>query len=102
MIKDVNIIREKFIEICENVDYQFSEDDIENIYFIEKEIITRGERKGEVLSVWVVAIDIPIFSSTDFFTFDAETSEPLYLQSKHLIREFGKDENGKYFKKPLE
>lgn len=89
------------IKLLEDINYPYDMDEI-FISFKEERELARGVNKGKSIKAWVVSIEDNIFETTDFLTISDETGEPLYLQTKHIVREFGKDENGKYYKVLLE
>ncbi|MBJ98081.1 MAG: hypothetical protein CMC87_08910 [Flavobacteriaceae bacterium] len=75
------------------------EKNIEKVWFEKEDKLIRGDKKGELVPNWIVAIDFPLFETTDFLTISDQTGEPLYFQTKHRVYEIFKNEEGKYYSK---
>lgn len=74
----------------------YHEENMEKAMFDPEEELIRGEPK--IIPTWTIVINQPAFDSLAFLTISDITGEPLYIQTKHLVREIAKDENGKYFR----
>lgn len=75
----------------------FNENQIEKVSYRYNTDIARPV--GKIMNVWVVILNEPITDSIEFLVLSDDTGEPLYIQSKHLIIEIEKNENGEYIKK---
>lgn len=75
----------------------FNEKNIENILFDKEDEVLRP--KKSIIPTWTIAINEPVFESTNFLIISDETGEPLYIQSSHKVEELTKDSNGKYIRK---
>lgn len=74
----------------------YHEEEIEKVMFNPEKKLTRGGLGN--IPAWTVVINEPVFDSLTFLTISDITGEPLYIQTKHMVREIAKDENGKYFR----
>lgn len=74
----------------------YHEENIEKAMFDPEKKPIRGEPK--IIPVWIIVINQPVFDSLAFLTISDITGEPLYIQTKHMVREIAKDEHGKYFR----
>lgn len=94
---------QQIVELAKKVlkdidDKYYRENCIEKVFFIEKELILKGIKKGKTSPCWGVAIK-SLFDNTDFLTISDETGEPLYYQNFNcIIREIGKDDDGRYYR----
>jgi len=78
---------------------RYKEDDIEKVFFDEKDELMRGKNKGKTHPTWTASILAP-FDNIDFLTISDETGEPLYYQNFNMIvYEIGKNAEGNYFRK---
>lgn len=75
----------------------FNEKNIENILFDKEDEVLRP--KKSIIPAWTIAINEPVFESTNFLIISDQTGEPLYIQSSHKVEELTKDSNGKYIRK---
>jgi hypothetical protein len=92
-----NSILKKTIELLKELGSSEEDYKPQKAVFEEKEILARGEGKGEVHPCWIVMIDdTSFFNTIDFITFSDETGEPLYIQTKHSIFLICKNESAKY------
>jgi len=96
----MNYTEEQIKEICIRVltelNYDISDEVVERIWVEEEDVLIRGENKGNKASNWTIAINFPLFKTTDYLTISNMTGEPLYLQTKHTVSEIIKDSEGKY------
>lgn len=69
---------------------------IEKVMFDPEEEPIRGESK--IIPAWTIVINEPVFDSLTFLIISDITGEPLYIQTKHIVSEIAKDQNGKYFR----
>lgn len=60
------------------------------------EELLRGE--GTSIAAWTAVINEPVTDSFIFLTISDDTGEPLYIQSKHLVREITTVANGRYIR----
>jgi|GEM_PF-4003079 len=80
-------------EACTHVGYQMG-----RVIFHEKERVHYGKYKGQILSTWVVTIEVisvlgKDYDTDDFITINDEDGEPLHYQTKHQTFEFEKTDN---------
>ncbi|PZR23571.1 MAG: hypothetical protein DI539_02780 [Flavobacterium psychrophilum] len=73
----------------------YDENLIEKALFDPNEELIRGEG---TIPAWTVVINEPVSDSFIFLTISDSTGEPLYIQTKHLVREIRKDAEGKYIR----
>ncbi|MFT5892069.1 MAG: hypothetical protein ACI9Y7_002178 [Dokdonia sp.] len=97
MIQSEENIKEILNKLYVDLNREILDENIEKIWFEEKDKIIRGDRRGELLPNWIVAIDFPLFETTDFLTISDETGDPLYFQTKHGVYEIFKREDGVYY-----
>jgi hypothetical protein len=72
----------------------YREEEVQKVLFDPNEELLRGGTG--FIAAWTVVIIEPVSDSLIFLTISDQTGEPIYIQSKHLVREIMKDVNGKY------
>ncbi|MGJ1420109.1 hypothetical protein ACR79T_10830 [Sphingobacterium spiritivorum] len=94
-----NQIRIIALKILKDIDGQFyRENCIDSIMLDEKDKISRGVDKGKIKPTWTIFIK-SLFDNEDHLIISDETGEPVYYQNfNYIIREIGKDANGKYYR----
>lgn len=92
---EIIIKSKKVLEVLQGEFYE--EKNVEGTWYSDDKPPLRGEQKGEVIPLWTVSINEPVFDSTTFLVISDETGEPLYFQTKHKVYEIFKNEEGKYY-----
>ncbi|MDE5438005.1 hypothetical protein KRE40_07775 [Elizabethkingia meningoseptica] len=74
----------------------FKEENIEKAWFNDKNEVARP--RGTIMPTWTIAVNEPIFETSEFLIFSDDTGEPLYYQNANMIiHEIQKDDNGNYY-----